>query len=618
MRKNKTIKKPSFIKRFCLCLAVMWVITGVFSGVAYYKTDAGMHREFKDTNENFIENLKELCEEYYLAYSDYELFKHTDDPIETEEDYLFRLAKAYEKLSFGMDLVAANTGMYTELRVASYDAKLKDSTDIPLKTVVSPTYTNGIAAHYIWRAGMSLPDENMVCGVDVDPSTLSFDSDGEKLTFKSSDRLSEKNTNIEAKLIDFDIVNENLGFPLWNNFGLYDPESVSGNIVRFYMVTECYVDTENFKAIPQTIMTFGNGEGEERIWTNEGKYDISKYFFSSDYLLSDSREVGTSTLVVDYQPENMLTSDDLSVVYDGTTYKHINGKKDNATIVLSSYGAIEAELDDDIDYSRWTLWIAEPTYVTLFEAAPGIVIANIALWMIIALVIALIISYIGYVRAKSVYEIVEYRRKVTDNMAHDLKTPLAAISLYSENLEENINNDKRSYYSSKIRENVIAMNNMIEGILDFSKTESGTIKKTVSEVSVKDVVQSEYDAVADVFEKKDLKVNIKGNDVKIKTDEKLLRQALRNLMSNAIKFARPGTEVEISIDEAGLKMSNKTDEKIESIKNITKPFIKGDPSRGSETGSGLGLSIVESSLEAAGHRFAVDKNGDEFTTKVRW
>ena len=132
------------------------------------------------------------------------------------------------------------------------------------------------------------------------------------------------------------------------------------------------------------------------------------------------------------------------------------------------------------------------------------------------------------------------------------------------------------------------------------------------------MVQSEYDAVEDVFEKKDIKVNIKGEDIKIKTDEKLFRQAMRNLLSNAIKFTRPGTEVGITMDKAGLQMSNKTDEKIEDIKNITKPFVKGDSSRGSETGSGLGLSIVETSLEAAGHRFNVDKKGDVFTALVYW
>ena len=402
MRKNKTIKKPSFIKRFCLCLAILWVITGALSWVAYYKTDAKLHEEFNDTNTDFIYDMKEACEEYYLAYSDYELFKHTVNPPETEDYYKFQLAKAYEKLSFRMDLVAAHTGMYMELRVADYDTALKDSTDIPLKAIASPSFTNGIAAHYMW-AGAVISEDKLACGMDVDPSTLSFDSNGEKMTFKSSDRLSAQYTNLEEKMMGISEINYDLGFPLWNNFGIYDTESVSGNITRFYQVSECYVDTENFKAIPQTIITYGDEEGEERIWTNEGKYDTSKYFFSSDYLLSDRREVGKCTLIVHYQPENMLTADDLSVVYDGSTYKHINGKKDNATIVLSSGETIEAELADEIDYSRWTLWIAEPTYVSFFEAAPKIVIVNVALWMAIALVIALIISYIGYIRAKSVY-----------------------------------------------------------------------------------------------------------------------------------------------------------------------------------------------------------------------
>ena len=615
MRKNKTIKKPSFIKRFCLCLAIMWGITGVFSAVAYCRTDAKLRDDFEISNRNYIEKLKDACEDYYLAYSEYEFNKHKVNP-NGNEGY-FMLNKAYVNLVFQMDMVAAGTGMYMELRVADYDAKLLDSTSIADKVVASPSFTNGIAAHYLWNAGMTLPDDTIVFGMDVDPSTLSFDSNGEKITFTSSDRLSAKDTELEEKMMEITIINDDVGFPLWNTFGLYDPESVNGNIIRFYQVPDCYLDTEALMAIPQTIKTVGIDD-EERVWTNEGTFDTNKYFYSSDSLLSESREVGRSTLFVNYQPENMLTSDDLSVVYDGTTLKHINGKKDDLTMVLSNGESIDMELADTIDYSRWVLWIAEPTYVSFFEAAPKIVIANIALWLGIALVIALIIAYVGYIRAKSVYDIVEYRRKTTDSMAHDLKTPLAAISLYSENLEENINNDKRSYYSSKIRENVDVMNNMIESNLNFSQIESGKIQKTFSEVSVKDVVQSEYDAVADVFEKKDIKVNIKGEDIRIKTDEKLFRQAMRNLLSNAIKFTRPGTEVGITMDKAGLQMSNKTDEKIEDIKNITKPFVKGDSSRGSETGSGLGLSIVETSLEAAGHRFNVDKKGDVFTALVYW
>ena len=76
--------------------------------------------------------------------------------------------------------------------------------------------------------------------------------------------------------------------------------------------------------------------------------------------------------------------------------------------------------------------------------------------------------------------------------------------------------------------------------------------------------------------------------------------------------------MDINITDSDLTVSNLTDEKIGNIKDIKKPFVKGDESRGDKSGSGLGLAIAESSLEAAGHKLKIDKENDTFKAVIKW
>lgn len=606
MRKNKTINKPSFIKIFCLYLAVLWAITAVVSGITYMKTDATMQIYEQDKMYSCLSSVSSLCEDYYIACSNYELFRY--DPDQREEDLLLACKKKYEKLTYSMDLAAAE-GFYTELHVKGYDFDRNPSGGEDVD-IVKPTFTNGVAAHYIWDVGMVIPDEREIYGCAVDPTTLSFENNGEKITFDRSDRLSVEDTalgKVESNIIQYD---NNVGFPAWFFPGFLIPETSTGYIAKMVSINDCYLDRENMKFFPQTIVTYY--EGPERIWTNENSYDTDDWFLSSVDILKESHDVRTSTLVVLYEPQDLPSSDDITIAYDGQTYHYLNDKPQTISIGMSNGARIDAELADELDDSGWVLYIAAPEYVSFFDRAPSVVILNFALRLFISLIIALVISYILFIRRRSVYQIVEYRKKVTENMAHDLKTPLASISAYAENLEENINSDKRGYYTEKIRENVNAMNSMIEGVLDFSRSDNVSIRAQLKEHSVKEMLNAEYEAVRELFDKKDISVVIEGKNVIIKTDDKLFRQALKNLMSNAVKFTRKGTTVRIDIDESKLTMVNKTDEKIDNIGDLKKPFVKGSGSRSEGVGTGLGLSIAESCLEACGHKLDVTVEGDEF------
>lgn len=252
-----------------------------------------------------------------------------------------------------------------------------------------------------------------------------------------------------------------------------------------------------------------------------------------------------------------------------------------------------------------------------FKVLPATTALVVTIACLVSVLLALTVSSIIYSSKKTVWEIFEYRKKTTAAMAHDLKTPLAAVSAYAESLEYDIDPDKRSYYSSKVRENATFMNKTIESILQFTKSETDTGKAVITDIDVHALLEKECSAVEELFAKKNIKVDIKGEG-HVKSSKELIEQAVRNLVGNATKYARPDTTFDIEIDSKGFKMTNLTDQKIANVNDLKKPFVKGDESRGTESGAGLGLSIAENCLLSAGHSLDIEFMDERFISTVRW
>ena len=163
----------------------------------------------------------------------------------------------------------------------------------------------------------------------------------------------------------------------------------------------------------------------------------------------------------------------------------------------------------------------------------------------------------------------------------------------------------------------LSTNGTIESILQFTKSEAGASKTAASDIDVHALIEDEYNAVAELFNKKNIKVEIKGEG-HVKSNKELIEQAVRNLIGNAAKYARPDTTLYIDIDSKGFTMSNLTDQKIRNVNDLKKPFVKGEESRGTENGAGLGLSIAENCLISAGYNLVIEFEDETFRAIVRW
>ena len=234
---------------------------------------------------------------------------------------------------------------------------------------------------------------------------------------------------------------------------------------------------------------------------------------------------------------------------------------------------------------------------------------------ILGLLIGLVISEILYHRRKTVWEIFDYRKKTTEAMAHDLKTPLAAISAYAESMEGATEEEQNSY-AEKIRENVSEMNRMVESILQFSKSEKETHAAETVYVDMEKMVRGSISKFEKLFEVNGIRTNVTvDSPCEMLTDEVMLRQAVENIVGNSAKYASEDSEVGIRISSDKVIFKNKTDEKIEDAESLKKPFVKGESARG-ENGTGLGLSIADNNLRALGYDLKLSFNDGWFTAEI--
>lgn len=304
-------------------------------------------------------------------------------------------------------------------------------------------------------------------------------------------------------------------------------------------------------------------------------------------------------------------------------YTLINNIDDSDDTAYACMEGLDGQPEEGYDTGR-PLHLADDKYfletlltIKSFEAAYSkpICIA-IIVFVISVFLVALIPASIRYNIDKRNYEIFQYRLKTTSAMAHDLKTPLAAIAGYAESLSYHIGTDKQEYYADQIEDKVSQMTGMINNILEFSKSEALTGKVTTADTDIGSVIA---EVIADneyKISSRDLNVNYDQKEVIVKTDKELFKQAMDNLIGNAVLHSKEGTEIDITCDSKAVVIVNTVSEKIDDIKSIREPFVKGRESRG-DNGSGLGLAIADNNLAMLRYKLEIKTEADKFYAIVK-
>jgi len=218
-----------------------------------------------------------------------------------------------------------------------------------------------------------------------------------------------------------------------------------------------------------------------------------------------------------------------------------------------------------------------------------------------------------FVKLKILNEKLELASSVKDRflaqMSHELRTPLNAVIGFSELIAADFagpTTDKQQEYLGDVLSAGKHLLSLINDILEISRLEAGKYVVLAVPVDVAALTRRALEMLSPQANQREVSLRPPRQETTwITTDERGLTQVLVNLVSNAIKFTRPGgsvgveikeneTSVEIAVSDSGIGMD------AETLGKIGVPFFQAQHAYQTSDGTGLGLSIVNALVKANG------------------
>lgn len=197
----------------------------------------------------------------------------------------------------------------------------------------------------------------------------------------------------------------------------------------------------------------------------------------------------------------------------------------------------------------------------------------------------------------------EQVKSLVSNMSHQLKTPLANLSLYAEIMgKSELSQERKNEFFSKMQRQIEKLNWMVESLSKMVKLEQNLDDFEIKNTKIRQTILDAVDTVYEKLEKKDIQLDMESfEDRFLYHNRKWTVEVFVNLLENAIKYTEKGgfisirvksyelyTEIQISDNGRGIRQEELTD--------IFKRFYRSPEVENME-GSGIGLYLCNLILE---------------------
>ncbi|MBS4190558.1 HAMP domain-containing histidine kinase [Bacillus sp. FJAT-49705] len=228
-----------------------------------------------------------------------------------------------------------------------------------------------------------------------------------------------------------------------------------------------------------------------------------------------------------------------------------------------------------------------------------------------------------FVIQKNIEELQKEKQFLVDLMSdisHQLKTPLAALTMYNDILtEKELSKEQQSMFLDQGRQQLERMNWLIQSLLKLAKLDVGAIQFQKKNSSLSRTIQGSVEILKDFAAQKGVEVKVTTDkECIMKHDTDWLTEALLNVIKNAIEHTPSGGIVSVMLEKSEtLYRIQIRDEgegiEAEEIHNIFKRFYKGKKNK--KTGSvGIGLSLSKAIVEGHNGMIQVESSIGEGTT----
>jgi heavy metal sensor kinase len=214
----------------------------------------------------------------------------------------------------------------------------------------------------------------------------------------------------------------------------------------------------------------------------------------------------------------------------------------------------------------------------------------------------------------------EQMRQFTADVSHELRTPLTSIRSVGEvGLREPREAPAYRAIIGSMLEEVDRLASLVDRLLTLSRAETGQARVSAAAFDLRGLADEVATHLGVLAEEKDQAIRVEGAAPHAYADRLVIRQAVINLVDNAIKFSRRGGRIRISVAETADAVLLDVVDSGSGIEpgardRIFDRFFRA-PQGAAETGAGLGLSIAKGAVEANGGRLTLvrsDQDGSTF------
>ena len=271
--------------------------------------------------------------------------------------------------------------------------------------------------------------------------------------------------------------------------------------------------------------------------------------------------------------------------------------------------------------SGWPAYFSAGALLVAAHAAPflffrqGVVFPYFAPMACAWLTVAAAASYQHFVVRRALRASETERKRYQQAIhfvTHEMRTPLTAIQGSSELMGRyNLTEEKRRQMTEMINQESKRLARMIQTFLDVERLSDGQMELKHEQFTAKELVEACLQRVRPLGERKNIRVSTGELAGVLEGDRELMEYAVYNLMTNAVKYSGPDTEVTVqcrtegdrvrlSIQDQGIGMDAK------ELRQIFQKFYRTKRAEASgEKGTGIGLSIVEQIVQHHGGKMEV-------------
>ncbi len=216
------------------------------------------------------------------------------------------------------------------------------------------------------------------------------------------------------------------------------------------------------------------------------------------------------------------------------------------------------------------------------------------------------------------------RKRLTSDVAHELRTPLANVSSYLEMMSEGVW-EPTSERLQNCYEELQRLSGLVSDLERLRQLETENLKLEKTNIDILELAQTVVKQFHTKLLEKQQICTVKGKNVIISADKKRIQQVITNLISNAVKYTPEKGVIEVETESDGhygiLRVrDNGIGMSQADCRLIFERFYRVDKSRNRKTGgAGIGLTIVKSIVSAHGGNVYVDSQqgkGSCFTIEL--